>query len=341
MNPYCSLNLQMVTIEQNDKPIFFTDIVGNACPSLLYVAIPYLFAFKRGIQFPWEKEHYKVRVLCPAGHVNFEIHAMPNDKFRITILYNDGNCRKHATNSTIEIPLQEEKMQSFNDVFPFLFHNSKDAIISLNRNVAINKVKDVLARPPREINACDIQSELDNPGVLVSVEGMKRSCAYHRKGKTFCNEQLAPPGLCLMAYHAIYPAFLSMLYGKNSPSSISVSCHGSNSKAEIVLERKARTIKPFLDVIERLLSYTPIRLDIIKYRVTSKVKSVHGSCIKHMRKGASYALGKKGLLCPSSFYSLFPTLVFKSECQDQRGCTCTCTSVPCHVTYKIRALSKD
>jgi hypothetical protein len=338
MNPNCSIDLTTFTIEQDHKPITFTSIIGNVCPTLLYVVAPYMMAMKKGIHFPWEKGIDTVLVTCPAGHVDCELRDMHDNTFRITILQHDGNCPKYALNNVIEIPMHENVMQAFNDIFPFLFYVSEGDTITLRGNVSIKRIGAESARSTREISACGIQTELDNAGVLIDVEGMKRSCAYHRRAKTVPEGNLVPPGLCFMAYQTAYPAFLAMLYGEGIPDTVSLSCQGTKPCIEFSLERKARVIKPFLDIFEKLLSFTPVRLDIIKYRVKLKVVATEGSCEKHMNRGTNNILGKKRYLCPSSFYSLFPALVSRLGNHSQAACTCTCTSVPCHVTYKIRPI---
>jgi hypothetical protein len=340
MNPNCSIDVATFSIEQDHKPISFTDMVGNACPALLYVAIPYMLAMNAGIHFPWEKGNDTVLVTCPAGHVDFELHDMLDSTFRITILQNDGSCQKHVMNSIIEIPADEITMRAFNDIFPFLFRVTERDAITLRGNVSIRRRGAEDAGSTRKIGACGILAELNNADMLVDVYGMKRSCAYHRRARTFPKENLAPPGLCLMAYHTAYPTLLAMLYGKALPDTVRFSCQGAESRIEFALERKARVIKPFLDIFEKVLAFTPVRLDIIKYRVKLKVISIEGSCEKHMTRGDVYLLGKRRYLCPSSFYSLFPAMVSRLGSQGQAACTCSCTSVPCHVTYKIRPASE-
>jgi uncharacterized repeat protein (TIGR04076 family) len=338
MNPHCSIDLTAFSIARDGKPVDFSPVVGHSCPALIYVATPYMIAMKNGVRFPWEKKADSVLITCPAGHVDFELRAIDENAFRIIILAQDGSCPKHARNDVIDIPFQEDKMRIFNELFPFLFCITEGESVALHGNVSISRASGSGARSARELIACDVQKEIDHSNLLVDVAGMKRSCAYHRKARTFPKEELAPAGLCTLAYHAAYPKFLAMLYGKGLPDSVLLSCPGAGSHIEFALERKARLAKPFLDILEKLLSFTPFRLDIVKYRVKLKVVTNEGDCTVHMKVGDSFSLGNKRFLCPSSFYSLFPALISRLRNRDQATCTCTCTSVPCHVTYKLRPM---
>jgi hypothetical protein len=339
MNPHCLIDTASFTITRDGKYIDLDPVVGCSCPALIYIATPYIIAMKNGVRFPWEKHGDSVLVTCPAGHVDFEVRDIHENTFCATILRQDGGCPKHTLNDIIKVPIQESEMKLFNDVFPFLFHTSAGDSIDLHGNISIKKAGIAETPPPREIVACDMQTEIDNADLLVDVEGMIRTCAYNRKLKTFLNADLAPAGLCTFAYNAAYPAFLAMLYGKGLPNSVGISCPGTRSRVEFALDRKARVIKRFLDILEKVLSFTPFRLDLIKYRVKLKVIATEGTCEKHMKVGNSYALGNKRLLCPSSFYSLFPALISRLGKHDRPACKCTCTSVPCRISYRLSSKS--
>jgi hypothetical protein len=340
MNPNCTIDLADFTLTRERTVIAPVTVEERACPALMYVAIPYMIAMKEGVRFPWEKEGDSVLVTCPAGHVDFKIRITGENVFQVIIIQQDGNCPKHAMNDVIAISMQEDKMRTFNDVFPFLFRITGADSVAIRGNVSIGQASKSGIQPARELGACDVQKEIDHSNLLVDVAGMKRSCAYHRKAKTFLKEDLVPAGLCTMAYHAAYPAFLAMLYGKGLPDSVLLSCPGAGSHIEFALERKVRLAKPFLDILEKFLSFTPFRLDIVKYRVKLKVVTSVGDCTEHMKVGDSYSIGNKRFLCPSSFYSLFPALISRLGNRDQTACTCTCTSVPCQITYKIQTASK-
>ncbi|MEX2682658.1 MAG: hypothetical protein Q6373_013740 [Candidatus Sigynarchaeota archaeon] len=305
------------------------------------MATPYIVAMKNGIQFPWEKDVNSVLVACPAGNVDFKLRVIDTNTFQIIIIRQDWRCPKHTLNNIISIPIQEAQMRASIEFFPFLFRVKEFMSVALHGNVSISIASEKNSQDAPEINPCDMQKEIDNTDLVINVAGMKRPCAYHRNVKDFTKYKFAPRGLCFMAYYAAYPALLTMLYGKAVPDHITRTCAGTLSRVEFVLERKARWIKPLLDVLEKVLSITPFRLDIIKYQVKLRVVSTKGVCEKHMKEGDSYILGKKGILCPSSFYSLFPAILSQMGRYDRRVHKCTCTSVPCRIFYRVGIKNKD
>ncbi len=335
MNPYCSIDPAAFTITRDRTAITPISVEGRVCPAMMYVATPYMLAMKDGVRFPWEKELDSVRVTCPAGHVDFEVRAIDKNTSRIIIFRQDGSCPKHTLNDVITVPIEEDKMRTFNEVFAFLFRVTTSDSVVLGRKVTIQKAATNEGHSVHEINPCDVQAEIDKSEIPIAVAGMKRSCAYHRKTMIFPKENLAPAGLCTMAYHSAYPAFLALLYGKGLPDTVFLSCSGTGSRVDFALERKARAIKPFLDILEKLLLLTPFRLDIIKYRVKMRVVAVDGVCKKQIKEGHCYTLGRKGLFCPSSFYSVFPALISRLGEHEQPSCICTCTSVPCQISYRL------
>ncbi|NMC06135.1 MAG: hypothetical protein GYA24_13045 [Candidatus Lokiarchaeota archaeon] len=338
MNPYCDVDPGALTVEKDGKAWPLVPLTGQSCPALLYVAIPYLMAMRNGVRFPWEKDDNAVKVTCPAGHVDFELRKDRGGGFRITVLHQDGKCRKHAVNEAIPFSIKPDDAAIFNEIFLFSFMVSDGNKIILPGNVIVSRKDAGNKQDARENTACDARADLEKANICLHVEGMKRSCAFHRSIKARPIEQLVPRGLCPLAYHAAYPTLLDLIYANESREAVPMYCPGTHARVKFIVERKKRWIKPFLDILDFFLSRTPVRLDIIKYRVLLKVMSIDGTCTQHLKTGDRFLLRDSQCLCPSSFYSLFPAMLSRSRGNSSSPCTCTCTSVPCHVTYKIQGI---
>lgn len=339
MNPYCNVNPDAFTVERDGEAWPLARLTGQSCPALLYVAIPYMMAMRKGVRFPWEKDGDAVKVTCPAGHVDFELRKDRGSGFRITVLQKNGKCKKHTTNETITFSINPDDAALFNEIFLFLFMVSDGNKIILPSNVLVSRKDAGNKQAARENTACDVQADLEAKNICLHVEGMKRPCAFHRRIKAGPIEQLVPRGLCPLAYHAAYPTLLDLLYSNGSRDAVPILCPGTRARVNFIVERKKRWIKPFLDIFSSFLSRVPVRLDIIKYRVLLKVISIDGKCTQRLKKGDTFLLRDSRCLCPSSFYSLFPAMLSRTGEKSSPPCTCTCTSVPCHVMYKIHGTS--
>jgi uncharacterized repeat protein (TIGR04076 family) len=129
---------------------------------------------------------------------------------------------------------------------------------------------------------------------------------------------LTPTGLCLSAFHAIYPRCLALLYDASFTASlrtaqVEASCPNPDCRVRFEITRIERLrphIKMMKKAVEWLLAKLAIPPDWIDLDISIQVKQVDGSCPANHRVGQTYTFNicLPSELCPATFHALFPYL---------------------------------
>jgi uncharacterized repeat protein (TIGR04076 family) len=142
-------------------------------------------------------------------------------------------------------------------------------------------------------------------GIIVEVHSIMGRCKYHKKrGEIYTLEDLAPEGMCLDAYHAVYPYSLALSEGAvfgwmrgKDVDSVFAQC----SKGVVVM-RINRFL--FRDGKEK------------KQAIVIKVVERRGECQKNMEINDEFLfnLGGGKEICPAGFNSIYPHLARLGIC---------------------------
>ena len=175
-----------------------------------------------------------------------------------------------------------------------------------------------------EISTCNFTTE----GTCVTVIKKEGRCNYHKAGNFFDIKEFGPKGLCIEAYHSVYPFCLGMLYGadlfgnKEAENNLAHCPSADNyvvmkiNSAPLPLRIKALNIvKSFVN------SFYPVAFS--KRRIFIEIVEVTGVCPKNHKTGEMFefnlgnlqltknviiSLGYEKEMCPAAFNSLYPFL---------------------------------
>lgn len=168
---------------------------------------------------------------------------------------------------------------------------------------------------------------------LTAVE-LKKRCRYHkREGQTYTCDSIAPKGLCLDAFHVVYPCCLALLYDADFTGS----CHESAGRDEVAIQcpmgcmrmrvtriqslpKPVKFLKTSAEKIFKKLFFPP---DVPDYKIRILVEESSDEC-PH-KSGEEYYLNIRNTseLCPASFDALYPFLDVTDmrfvHCPDHEG----------------------
>jgi uncharacterized repeat protein (TIGR04076 family) len=183
--------------------------------------------------------------------------------------------------------------------------------------------------------ACEIERDIDESNSIINVIGMKRSCQYHRRARSYRKAEIVPENMCKFAYHALYPTILAMLYNGKTGERVTLPCPGLDNNMLFSIERTPKFGHGFLVLAEKLLRSLKIPRDIIPMNVSISVIRETGNCLEKMKVGDCFSFGNKKLFCASSFDGLIGILA--RDVSKQAGCdhVFQCTSTACRIQYKI------
>lgn len=147
----------------------------------------------------------------------------------------------------------------------------------------------------------------------VTVSMMKKVCRYHRAGKkAYETVQELTDGLCLHAFHAVYPFALALLYDSKHYS-FTVSCPEGRMFSVKRVKSLPRIIP--MKVRESLLCR------VGGYQITCEPLQ---SCHRH-QLGECFNLNIRDptILCPASLHTIYPFLLSATSrmihCPDHNG----------------------
>jgi len=179
---------------------------------------------------------------------------------------------------------------------------------------------------------CEIKKPLYD--VLVEVASVAGKCKYHRKvGQVYDLALLAPCGMCLDAFHAVYPYALSLLYGAKfrwmkDLDSVIAQCPNPHGSVTMEIRRK--------------------KINRKKMEILIKILEVKGRCKKGLKKGEVFKmnLGDFSEICPAGMDALYPyisTLRYGGKiawAKKDGTCLVQCPDHINAVVYKLKRLPK-
>lgn len=149
----------------------------------------------------------------------------------------------------------------------------------------------------------------------IKVATKDRWCKYYKtKGLVYSLSQIAPPGLCLEAFHITYPYCLGLLYGANFGSGNSMMVKCPNPQGGIVMQIEALSIKSSIqriyNKIKRIINLFGYPADYIDKRIVIKVIEKGENCPYSYEKSATFEFntGNGCGICPASFDAIYPSL---------------------------------
>lgn len=153
-------------------------------------------------------------------------------------------------------------------------------------------------------------------------------CNYHKIDSQYAKSKLAPKGLCIEAYHNIYPHCLAMLYSadlstENEGEDVLVRCPSVDSYVAIKIIKATLPLRiKVLNIMKSLVNRIyPVAIS--RRRISIEIAHVTGDCPnKHITgeifefnlgnlqitKNIIVSLGYEKELCPAAFDSLYPFL---------------------------------
>ncbi len=342
MNPACTIDGTSLKVMSNGKEIPLLQNVQGICLGLLHIAIPYILAFNDNAVFTWEKNKDEVNICCPAGFTSAKVERPNGRTCKIHVTHATGMCPRHSSNQEIVITVHPKDLEAIDAIYPALSLVKEGTHARVSLAVARSKeVLDVVTGDGHDnkiqpVDACMLQEMVEKTCPCIEVVGMKRKCARHRGMGSIKYDQLLPTGLCAFLYHAIYPTLLDMLYNGSKRKLVLASCPGIGSRVKLAIERVPKPSKPFLELLDKVFRYFRFPQDVVKDRVKVTVLNAGGGCYKQLKRGNTFWLGEKKILCPSAFDTLFPALVLRTSKRGERSSRFTCSSVTCRINYLIK-----
>lgn len=174
--------------------------------------------------------------------------------------------------------------------------------------------------------SCDLYQEMES----VEIQNMLAKCRYHKKKDNFPAEHLKEKFGCLPLFHALYPHFLSALYGgQYDNASALMKCPGVESS--VTVELKVVPIRiPHIWVMNKIkaLLHFLYPTDRIENDISFHVVETKGSCPAKYKVGDVYKIDVFSSLCPASAFSIYPEALVANDCS-----TVQCPSNVNRVTY--------
>jgi uncharacterized repeat protein (TIGR04076 family) len=155
---------------------------------------------------------------------------------------------------------------------------------------------------------CWKQTDLNRKfDVLPSCSG----CRYHRRERSLQLSQIGPDGLCLEAFHAVYPTAFSMFSA--SPEDVENGVQRVCPAGEVVVSlhrRPFRQLKSLPEQLLRRLASVVLPVEVLRWRIFVRIDRV-GECPYNYQPGDEYEvnIGNTGDLCPAAATNSFPYFV--------------------------------
>lgn len=160
--------------------------------------------------------------------------------------------------------------------------------------------------------SCDLYREMESVDIL----GMMTKCRYHKKKDQFSATQLREKFGCLPLFHALYPHFLSALYGgQYDHVSRRMKCPGVESSVTVELHTEPiRTLHiRLMNKIKALLHFL-YPADRIENEIGFRVIETKGHCPARYKVGDTYKIDVFSSLCPASAFSIYPEVIVAEDC---------------------------
>lgn len=166
-------------------------------------------------------------------------------------------------------------------------------------------------------------------------------CRYHKKDQHYSQQQMVPRGLCIEAFHSIYPFALGLLYGANK-NRFQVMC----PKGEVIFDVRREPV----DSIKKLKFHLKSLIDPFypvdprKHKVLIKVVECKGICLKKHEGGQEFEFNqeKRTELCPAAFDSIFPYIyAYETSKKIPDYCSLSCQDHLTNVVFALKDGSKS
>ncbi|MBI4405757.1 MAG: hypothetical protein HY537_16485 [Deltaproteobacteria bacterium] len=163
------------------------------------------------------------------------------------------------------------------------------------------------------------------------------SIQHHKATIPYLLKELTPDGICIHAFHSVYPFCLSLLYFGNRLRQQTVVCCPSKSpciRMEINLVPHPKRWVRFLNLLRRVALALGIANDLKQYQVKVKVTGAELECPWNHKVDDVFFfnLGDKAEICPASAYSFYPLLLKDSDSEFSVQCPSHSVSVQYKVT---------
>lgn len=168
----------------------------------------------------------------------------------------------------------------------------------------------------------------------VTAVELKKKCRYHRReDQTYTCDSIAPKGLCLDAFHVVYPYCLALLYDADFKGS----CHNAEDGSKVVIQCPLGELKMNVERVQTLPK--PIKVaktlgekvfkklffppDVPDYNIRITVSDVSDKCPHEKGEEFFMNIRSQNELCPASFDAVYPFLDSKEleyiHCPDHEG----------------------
>ncbi len=283
----------------------------------------------------------EVLVQCPNSESAIVIGVgirLNNEKKSITlrVLHQEGLCyagHKKGDEFTVEEDDIKFSLLVFNALFPYMALNSFGGDVrfrDLKGNISVKLYNPCCEDP--ELQSSIIFKVGNDHGMgkgdcflyksqSIKTRVVKSPCRYHSSPGGIV--RIARRGLCLDAFHAIYPYALAMLYDANfnnddTHSSVSICCPSPKYKVVFKIKRiqaVSNGLKALKNILAKIFETFFYPIDVINYKVIYSVSDIHGKCPAGHKIGEQFEfnLWDKEELCPASFHSVFPFLLLENQ----------------------------
>lgn len=296
------------------KENFFMNRLGpeDLCPFAGHALFPYVFSFKKGSWFRWEKTKNSVTVQCPNPNCNAT--------FRIT--------RERSGVISAEVT------------------GLKNACLAGHKAGDIFELSQADG-PPFPRSWCGM-NRIES--LSVNVLSHNPLCRYcQRAGHKVAFGDLAPRGFCLPAYYVIYPFALSMLYdGVNfdkvgGEHEASLSCNNYSDRIQMKVRTQRNILSLLLNLLEKILRVIGFPKDVLDKSIKIRVAGVKGNCRMGLKTGhiSNFNLRSKKEVCPAVSYTLFPFLammgsgIFPYWSEEKKRLDVHCPDAGADIVYRI------
>lgn len=286
-------------------------VPDELCPFAAQAIFPYLFSFKNGSWFRWEKSKDAVVAQCPNPEVSVA--------FKIT--------RKSKEVISAEVISQKKEClagHKIGDIFK------------------VSQVKKEFGN----YDYCHLNLLND---IQVRIVSHSPLCRYYQNPKGVVSfENLAPRRFCLPAYYVTYPYALSLLYDGNDFNKLGkeymadISCP-NNSQVKIRVRTQRNIFTPLLNLLEKSLRWIGFPKDVLDKTIKVEILGLAGDCPRNLEEGQrfNFNLYDNQEICPAVFYNLFPYLIMFSRrffpywTKENRHIDIHCPDAVADIVYRI------
>jgi len=290
----------------------------NICPFLFYNLIPYIYTLSNKGWFDWARKKTDIEWRKDPTRVNFKTKDInrvfdneilvrcPNPQNEVVAgigIKSNGKITVRILKSSQTCPAGHKHLDEFH-----IPADKPDDFLEYSRLFP----QKIISCFTRELSSLKIFCAQKNFSLL-QINKIIFPCRYH-KSNSPKNVRLCPKDFCPNIYQLFYPVILAKMYNAELPKQTTLIEPVENKKVTLEIEKKplihSRIIKLLIKFLRKSYEKLFYPVDLLDYSMQVKViNNPNASCIA--KTGNSYNLGltPKDLICPASFYTLYPYIL--------------------------------